>query len=381
MTENQFILSDQIEGYPHPKLTKTLFGHETQEKEFIDCYKSGKLHHGWLITGAKGIGKATLAWRLARFILTQPIKSFYENSLFGETSKQNHTELDDKSKDRIETRILAESEPRLSVTRRSFDEKRKKFRSNIRVDEIRRLNSFFSLSVSDGGSRVAIIDCVDDLNINAANALLKTLEEPPKDTVFLLISHNPESLLETLRSRCRELRLANLSENNLLSALKQINLNLPEKDKEIYSLLASGSVGNSIRLLKHDGANLYSSILSFLNELPNLKGFELEKFVSTFEGPKNRDRLELLIELLNIAIARISKSGVLGVNFTDQALKGENDIFQKLCPNPNIAKKWAELAQTQSKNLSHGLSVNLDPGSLILDTFFRIEDCAKTIRQ
>ena len=163
--------------------------------------------------------------------------------------------------------------------------------------------------------------------------------------------------------------------------MKQINLNLPEKDKEIYSLLASGSVGNSIRLLKHDGANLYSSILSILNELPNLKGFELEKFVNTFEGAKNRDRLELLIELLNIAIARISKSGVLGVNFTDQALKGENDIFQKLCPNPNIAKKWAELAQTQSENLSHGLSVNLDPGSLILDTFFRIEDCAKTIRK
>ena len=381
MIENQFILSDQIEGYPHPKLTKTLFGHETQEKEFIDCYKSGKLHHGWLITGAKGIGKATLAWRLAKFILTQPVKSFNANSLFSETSQQHHNELDDKTKDSIETKILAESEPRLSVTRRSFDEKRKKFRSNIRVDEIRQLNSFFSLSVSDGGSRVAIIDCVDDLNINAANALLKTLEEPPKDTVFLLISHNPESLLETIRSRCRELRLANLSENNLFSALKQINLNIPEKDKEIYSLLASGSVGNSIRLLKHDGANLYSSILLFLNELPNLKGFEVEKFVSTFEGAKNRDRLELLIELLNIAIARISKSGVLGANFTNQALKDEHDIFRKLCPNPNIAKKWAELAQTQSKNLSHGLSVNLDPGSLILDTFFRIEDCAKTIRQ
>ena len=158
-------------------------------------------------------------------------------------------------------------------------------------------------------------------------------------------------------------------------------MNLPEKDKEIYSLLASGSVGNSIRLLKHDGANLYNSILSFLTELPNLKGFELEKFVSTLEGAKNRDRLELFIELLNIAIARISKSGVLGVNFTDQALKDESDIFRRLCPNPNIAKKWAELAQTQSKNLSHGLSVNLDPGSLILDTFFRKEDCAKTIRQ
>jgi len=380
MTETQFILSDQIEGYPHPKVAKTIFGHETQEKEFIDCYKSGKLHHGWLITGARGIGKATLAWRLAKFILTQPIKSFNANSLFSEASLNHQTELDENSKDSIETRILAESEPRLSITRRSFDEKRKKFRSNIRVNEIRRLNSFFSLSVSDGGSRVAIIDCVDDLNLNAANALLKTLEEPPRDTIFFLISNNPESLLPTIRSRCREMRLANLSENNLLSALKQINLTLPEKDKEIYSLLAAGSVGNSIRLLKHDGANLYRSILSFLNELPNLNGFELEKFVSTFEGSKNRDRLELLTELLNIAIARISKSGVVGINVTNQALTHENEIFQKLCPDPTFAKKWAELAQAQSKNLSHGLSVNLDPGSLILDTFFRIEDCAKTIR-
>jgi DNA polymerase-3 subunit delta' len=380
MTETQFILSDQIEGYPHPKVAKTIFGHETQEKEFIDCYKSGKLHHGWLITGARGIGKATLAWRLAKFILTQPIKSFNANSLFSEASLNHQTELDENSKDSIETRIVAESEPRLSITRRSFDEKRKKFRSNIRVDEIRRLNSFFSLSVSDGGSRVAIIDCVDDLNLNAANALLKTLEEPPRDTIFFLISNNPESLLPTIRSRCREMRLANLSENNLLSALKQINLTLPEKDKEIYSLLAAGSVGNSIRLLKHDGANLYRSILLFLNELPNLNGFELEKFVSTFEGSKNRDRLELLTELLNIAIARISKSGVVGINVTNQALTHENEIFQKLCPDPTFAKKWAELAQAQSKNLSHGLSVNLDPGSLILDTFFRIEDCAKTIR-
>jgi len=380
MTETQFILSDQIEGYPHPKVAKTIFGHETQEKEFIDCYKSGKLHHGWLITGARGIGKATLAWRLAKFILTQPIKSFNANSLFSEASLNHQTELDENSKDSIETRILAESEPRLSITRRSFDEKRKKFRSNIRVNEIRRLNSFFSLSVSDGGSRVAIIDCVDDLNLNAANALLKTLEEPPRDTIFFLISNNPESLLPTIRSRCREMRLANLSENNLLSALKQINLTLPEKDKEIYSLLAAGSVGNSIRLLKHDGANLYRSILLFLNELPNLNGFELEKFVSTFEGSKNRDRLELLTELLNIAIARISKSGVVGINVTNQALTHENEIFQKLCPDPTFAKKWAELAQAQSKNLSHGLSVNLDPGSLILDTFFRIEDCAKTIR-
>ena len=380
MTENNLTLSDQITGYPHPKVTKTLFGHDFSEQEFINCYKSGKLHHGWLITGAKGIGKATLAWRIAKFLLTQPIDSIQTNGFLDISDGNKPIELDEHLKNAITARIMAESEPRLAVLRKSFDEKRKTFRSNIQVDEVRQLNNFFSLSVSDGGGRVAIIDCVDDLNINAANALLKTLEEPPKNTVFLLISHNPQSLLPTIKSRCRELRLSNLTESNLISALRQINLTIPENDIEIYSLLGSGSVGNSIRLLEHDGAGLYRTILSFLNQLPNLNGFEIEKFVGTFTGTKNRSRLELFIELLNIVIARISKSGITGHSSAEKILKDEREIFEKLCPNPTNAKKWAELAQTQSENLKHGLAVNLDPGSLILDTFFRIEDCAKTVR-
>ena len=98
MTEAQLILSDQIEGYPHPKLTETLYGHEYQEKEFIDCYNSRKLHHGWLITGPKGIGKATLAWRIAKYVLTQPIKKIKKNSFFDELNGQNSSEFDKQFK-------------------------------------------------------------------------------------------------------------------------------------------------------------------------------------------------------------------------------------------------------------------------------------------
>ena len=380
MTDNNLISSDQIEGYPHPKVTETLFGHQFAEQEFMNCFKSGKLHHGWLITGAKGIGKATFAWRIAKFLLTQPIACPEPKGLFDNSGEKQNSDLDENLKKAIAARILAESEPRLAVIRKSFDEKTKTFRSSIRVDEIRHLKSFFSLSVSDGGSRVAIIDCAEDMNINAANALLKTLEEPPKDTVFLLISHNPQSLLPTIKSRCRELRLNSLTESDLKSALRQINLTIPENEFEIYSLLGSGSVGNSIRLLEHDGASLYRTILSFLNQLPNLNGFELEKFIGTFSGAKNRSRLELFIELLNVAVARISKAGITGHSSSHECLRDEKEIFRKLCPTPNISKRWAELAQTQSENLKHGLAVNLDPGSLILDTFFRIEDCAKTVR-
>jgi DNA polymerase-3 subunit delta' len=176
------------------------------------------------------------------------------------------------------------------------------------------------------------------------------------------------------------LRLNNLIESDLVSALGQINLSIPENDSAIYSLLGSGSVGNSIRLLEHDGANLYRTLLSFLNQLPNLNGLELEKFIGTLSGNKNRSRLELFIELLNMVIARISKAGIVGYNSSDNILNNEKEIFGKLCPNPIIAKKWAELALIQSENLKHGLAVNLDPGSLILDTFFRIEEYARAVR-
>ena len=379
MIENSLFPSDQIEGYPHPKVTKNLFGHQSAEQEFINCYKSGKLHHGWLITGSKGIGKATFAWKVAKFLLTQSINDQEENGLLGIYGNKN-SDIDENPNRSITARILAESEPRLAVIRKSYDEKRKTFRSSIRVDEVRQLKSFFSLSVADGGCRVAIIDCADDLNVNAANALLKTLEEPPKNTVFLLISHNAQSLLPTIKSRCRELRLTRLSDSDLISALKQLNLTIPEHNSEIYSLLGSGSVGNSIRLLEHDGASLYRTLLSFLNQLPNLNGFELEKFITTFLGNKNKSRLELFIELLNMAIARISKAGIMGNSYSHQLLKDEIEIFEKLCPTPNIARKWAELAQKQSEKLKHGLAVNLDPGSLILDTFFQIEDCARAVR-
>ena len=380
MTESSLISSDQIEGYPHPKMTEQLFGHQFAEQEFISCFQSNKLHHGWLITGEKGIGKATFAWQMAKFLLTQPIPVREPNGLLGNSDENYKNELDENLKKAMIAKILAESEPRLVVVRKSFDEKRRTFRSSIRVDEVRQLKTFFSLSVSDGGGRVAIIDCAEDMNINAANALLKTLEEPPKDTIFLLVSHNPQSLLPTIKSRCRELRLNRLTESDLKSALKQISLNIPENDSKLYSLLGSGSVGNSIRLLEHDGADLYRTLLSFLNQLPNLNGFELEKFIGSFSGNKNRSRLELFIELLNMVIARLSKAGIMGYSSADQILEEEKEVFTKLCPNQITAKKWAELAQTQSENLKHGLAVNLDPSSLILDTFFRIEDCARIVR-
>ena len=177
-----------------------------KNKNFLDALDQAKLHHSWLITGIRGVGKATLAWRIAKFILTNRWVKWTPKDIRKNILQENLDKTEGTVKQSDYAKIIAESDPRLSVVRRGFDEKRKAFRSNIVVDDIRRLKSFFSMSVSDGGNRVVIIDCADEMNINAANALLKILEEPPKNSLFLIICHNPQTLLSTIKSRCRELR-------------------------------------------------------------------------------------------------------------------------------------------------------------------------------
>ena len=204
MTDATLPEPDRIDGAPHPRETQALYGQDTAQADFLQAYDSDRLHHGWLITGPKGVGKATLAWQIARFLLATP--PVQDDGLCGTPTPP--TSLKIAEEQRVARRMLAGSEPGLFVLRRPYDDKAKRLKAQITVDEVRKLKGFFALSAADGGRRVVIVDAADDMNVNAANAILKLLEEPPDRTTLLLISHQPSRLLPTIRSRCRELRLA-----------------------------------------------------------------------------------------------------------------------------------------------------------------------------
>ena len=195
--------ADCAPGTRHPRMAPKVVGHHVAEQTFLDAFNSDRLHHAWMITGPKGIGKATLAWRMARFLLATPKD---DGGLFGTSDKPRS--LDVSGDLPVNARINALSEPRLCLIRRPWDAKSERLRAEITVDEVRKLRSFFGLSAPDGGHRVVIVDCADEMNVNAANALLKVLEEPPVNTTLFLISHQPTRLLPTIRSRCRTLRCA-----------------------------------------------------------------------------------------------------------------------------------------------------------------------------
>lgn len=184
--------ADREPNAPHPRETFSFFGHEQEERALSDALRSGRMHHAWLLAGAKGLGKATLAYRFARAALG--------------AERIGPRPLDVDPQDTVARRVGALSHPDLFVLRRGLNE-RGKPRREITVDDARELGHFFSLAPSEGGMRVAIIDAVDDLNRNAANAILKTLEEPPARSVLLLVCHAPGAILPTIRSRCRRLAL------------------------------------------------------------------------------------------------------------------------------------------------------------------------------
>lgn len=186
---------DRVEGVPHPRHTEQLFGHAAPERTVLEAWNDDRMHHAWLLTGPRGIGKATLAWRIARFLIAGPERG----GMFGGSDT-----LDLPPDHPVTARTRALSEPSLFLMRPTLSPTGTE-RRDITVDVARGLRDFLHMSATDGGQRVVIVDAADQLNPQAANAILKLVEEPPARTTFLLIAHAPARLLPTIRSRCRTL--------------------------------------------------------------------------------------------------------------------------------------------------------------------------------
>ncbi|MBS0386730.1 MAG: DNA polymerase III subunit delta' [Proteobacteria bacterium] len=225
MADKEIIETDQEPGAPHPRLTYSFIGHEAQEAMLAGAL-GGRMHHAWLLSGPKGLGKATLAYRFARVALG--------------ARRKGKRPLDVDPEDEVTRRIAAQAHPDLFVLRRGYND-RGRPRREIAVDDARELGHFFSLAPSQGGMRVAVMDAVDDLSRNAANAILKTLEEPPPRSVLLLVCHAPGAALATIRSRCRRLALKPLSDDQMRAALGG-------KSDEALLKLSKGRPGRAIAL-------------------------------------------------------------------------------------------------------------------------------------
>lgn len=388
---------DRVEGAPHPRHAARLVGHGAAQAELAEALASGRMPHAWLIAGPRGVGKATLAWRFARHLLAEAPPALTPAGLAPPSGQGGHPGRDGRDGGRdggrgdgrgdggldrgldpgLEARIAALSEPRLCLIRRGWDPARKRLRAVITVDEVRRLRGFFGLSAAGGGRRVVIVDSADEMNLNAANALLKVLEEPPAGAVLLLVSHQPARLLPTIRSRCRLLRLHALDPGEMAEALAAAGAQPPEGSEAVaLAELSGGSVGEALRLLAQDGARLYADLVAILARMPRLDHAAVHALAETVG--REPLRLELLTDLVERALSRLARAAVAGAP-ARLAAPDEAEMFARLAARAEAGPRWAALASELGARLRHGRAVNLDPAALILDTVLRINDLAASL--
>jgi len=367
---------DRLEGAPHPRETQRLFGHLSAEAEVLRAFTSGRMHHGWLISGPRGVGKATLAWRIARFLLTTAEED--GDGLFGAPPPPETLDVDPQNP--VIRRMAQLAEPRLFLLRRGPNDKETALSADIRVDEVRKMKSFFTLSAADGGRRVAIIDAADEMATSGANALLKLLEEPPPKVTFLVIAHQPHRLLPTIRSRCRELRLSPLAPQDLSRALEQVGGAVDPDEAQALAELAGGSVGEAFRLANLDGLKLYQGIVTLMGTLPRLDRPRALAMAESAAGKGAEARFDLIVTLLDLFLARLARAGVTR-QLPPEAALGESEVFQRLAPDQIAARGWADLAQHLSLRARRGKAVNLDPAALLMDSFLKLDETAAQLAQ
>jgi DNA polymerase-3 subunit delta' len=336
--------SDRIAGFAHPREAEILLGQEQALALASQALRGGRPPHAWLITGPPGIGKATLAYRMARYLLRH-----------GATA-DGSADLAVPSDDQVSRQLTARAHPGLLVLKRGLNPRTGKPQTELPVGEVRRLSGFFGMTSGAGGWRVAIVDPADDMNENAANALLKQLEEPPQNAMLLLLSHRPGRLLPTIRSRCRRLDLRPLADAVVEEALRTFLPDMESDERAALARLSGGSIGAALTLADGDGAMLAQ---------------EANRLI---EAARDPDMVALYA--LGEKVGRIRDGLSLYGDFLVNALVTRVQIKARSGGN---AERWAMLAVKLQELFARADGLNLEPRQTVWSAARLIAGAARRV--
>ncbi len=344
--EQTYPEADKANDCPRPRDVYSLIGHSSGETRFANMHANDSLHHAWLISGPSGIGKATLAYRMIRTVLGgQP---------------QTAGRLDVAASDPVSKRIQSLGHGDFLLIRRPYDLKSKKLRAEIPIAEARKIGDFFSRKASEGGWRVCLIDNIDDMNRSATNALLKILEEPPKQALLILLSSAPGRLLPTIRSRCMALPLRPVPETVLRDWLST-QVNAPDTDIDAAVKLAGGAPGKALAYVQNADTVL-RPLARFIGGFPAQNARQYHSISDTLSLAKNAPSHDLFWEGLQDILhaqAVYAATGEWGGAFEPLALRRDVDEWVAVRAELN-QMRWA------------GAGLNMNKKNVLLQALMRI---------
>ena len=341
-----------------------MLGHEPAVHVLLDSWNSGRLHHAWLLSGPRGIGKATLAFRFARFALAG-----------GPAAGNSEALLYISPDDPVFRRVASGGHADLMTLERGINEKTGRPRSEIIIDDVRRVARLVSLTPGEGQWRIVIVDGAEDMNRSAANAILKHLEEPPPQTLFLLISHAPASLLPTVRSRCRVLSMRPIPDGVLNCLItERLAPELNAEERNFLTALSEGSPGRALALAEQGGVALFKTLLDILEILPDLDIRAVhclgDKVARKDGADAFRTLAGLLVWWLNDLVCDGAKSR------PSRAISEREAALRQRLLEKGDLEHWAKVWEKLSHLFARAEAVNLEPKQVILNAFTVLQQAA-----
>lgn len=335
---------------PHPRERHELVGHDIPARQFVEAERSGRLPHAWLLGGPEGIGKATLAYRFARFLLAPAAER-----------RGGADGLAVDPQGRTARQIAAGAHPNLATVERVVPEDGKPVPRIIPVEAVRKALTFFQTTAANGGRRICLVDSIDEVNANGANALLKTIEEPPPGAVILLVSHAPHGVLPTIRSRCRKLPLAPLGTAEVRRVLDTLGLAAMEDEPGLAdraAALSDGSVGRALAMLDPKRVALLDELAALLAALPGAPIGQVLRLGDKLADKRRADDFPLVVE----AVLRW---------LSDRVESRQNAGASRLAPLAELCENLIDTARSVEV-------YNLDRRAFIVSTF---SDLAEAVRR
>ena len=328
-----------VSGLPEPKLNSDLIGHAAAERQLLEWWAAGRMPHALVIAGPKGIGKATLAYRLARFLMNQADDA--KAGLFGAPELPPSLAVSQASS--VFSLIASSGHPDMMVVERSFDERRNARRDDILIDDVRGVPGFLRMTASMGGWRIVLIDDADTLNRNAQNALLKVLEEPPVRSLLILVAHSTGALIPTIRSRSRVLELDPLKRDDFAGIMKRGAPDLMQGDIDLLMDYAAGAPGQALELLEQGGVAGIRGVLSLFDTLPQADEATIHK---TADQLAVRGVPDPLMGMLNVSAWALQEKARAAA-LSDQAAPMKHWLsaldqlaaHRAMCDNGNLDRK------------------------------------------